>query len=67
MTLHYCDGCESIKQDAVVTENTCEHCGHWTVSMAVAPVEDDVLDMPAFHWASDFNDRVMAAWQEYKS
>lgn len=62
MTLHYCDGCASIKQDSLVAEDTCEHCGHWTV---VVPVEDGELDMLVLHWASAFNERVMAAWQEY--
>ena len=57
MTLHYCDGCESIKQDSFVMLNTCEHCGHRTV---VVPIEDGVE-------VSAFNDRMMAAWQEYQS
>ena len=57
MNLHYCDGCASIKQDSFVTLNTCEHCGHCTV---VVPVEDGVE-------VSAFNDRMMAAWQEYQS
>jgi len=63
MSLHYCDGCESIKQDELVTEDTCEHCGHWTV---VAPVEDGELDMLVLHWASEFNARVVEAWERYQ-